>query len=290
MAKEQGTPAGEELPESACAIRGNVRMSATWSGKPASGASERDTLSEPVAAYAASLALTSLSETMASKLAVGEGLVTHLTSLVLVDEEGPVQEGVPVTRKVDLPTPRTAGDMTYDLAPPGNFMRRTMHVLEESVILPRLRPRPLTEATYDLAPPPSDMPESEKEKEHDRQAENLYLVIYWIDWKKEGSALGACNLNGLKPAIAASIGALANHKDILETAAEWGIESIRLAIALVAVWATEHSTGWSESTERHAGRVRRRLLKGVDSDAFDAYFRQFDPEADRGDVLGGGLV
>ena len=37
---------------------------------------------------------------MASKLAVGESLVTHLTSLVLVDEEGPVQEGLPVTRKV----------------------------------------------------------------------------------------------------------------------------------------------------------------------------------------------
>ena len=63
-------------------------MSATWSGKPAKAASERDTLSEGASAYAASLALTSLSEAMARKLAVGEGLVTHLTSLVLVDEEG----------------------------------------------------------------------------------------------------------------------------------------------------------------------------------------------------------
>ena len=64
MGKEQGTPAGEQLPESVCAIRGNVRMSATWSGKPATTASGRDTLSEPVAAYAANLALTSLSESM----------------------------------------------------------------------------------------------------------------------------------------------------------------------------------------------------------------------------------
>ena len=44
---------------------------ATWSGKPATAASGRDTLSEPVAAYAANLALTSLSESMARKLAVG---------------------------------------------------------------------------------------------------------------------------------------------------------------------------------------------------------------------------
>ena len=65
------------------------------------------------------MALTFLSEATARKLAVGEGLVTHLTSLVLVDQEGPVQEGLPVTRKVNLPTPRTAGPMKYALLSPG---------------------------------------------------------------------------------------------------------------------------------------------------------------------------
>ena len=134
MAQEQGTPAGGQLPESVCAIRGNVRMSAAWSGKPASGAMERDTLSEGVAAYAANLALPSLSEATARKLAVGESLVTHLTSLVLVDEEGPLQEGLPVTRKVDLPTPRTFKGMcvhtgimvAYAPDPSENFMRKTL--------------------------------------------------------------------------------------------------------------------------------------------------------------------
>ena len=106
-------------------------MSAAWSGKPASGAMERDTLSEGVAAYAANLALPSLSEATARKLAVGESLVTHLTSLVLVDEEGPLQEGLPVTRKVNLPTPRTAkgmaayGDMVaYAPDPSVQFLRK----------------------------------------------------------------------------------------------------------------------------------------------------------------------
>ena len=210
MAQEQGTPAGGQLPESVCAIRGNVRMSAAWSGKPTSGAMERDTLSEGVAAYAANLALPSLSEATARKLAVGESLVTHLTSLVLVDEEGPLQEGLPVTRKVDLPTPRTAGDVAYDIASPVMFARRIPHELD-SVMLPE-PPQPLTEASYDLAPPSPDLPEAEKEEQCYRQAENLYLVTYWIDWKKEDSALAACNLNGLEPAVAASIRALANHK------------------------------------------------------------------------------
>ena len=276
MAQEQETPAGGDLPESVCAIRGNVRMSVAWSGKPVKATMERDTLSEGVAAYAANLALPSLSEATARKLAVGEGLVTHLTSLVLVDEEGPLQEGLPVTRKVDLPTPRTAGDVAYDIASPVMFARRIPHELD-SVILPE-PPLPLTEASYDLAPPSLDLPEAEKEEQCYRQAENLYLVTYWIDWKKEGSALAACNLNGLEPAVAASIRALADHKGIRETAAKWGIDPVRLAIALVAAWVAEHNADWDESTERHAGRVRRSLLKGVDSDAFGGYFRQFDPE------------
>ena len=286
MAQEQETPAGGQFPESICAIRGNVRMSAAWSGEPAKAASERerDTLSEGVAAYAANLALPSLSEATARKLAVGESLVTHLTSLVLVDEEGPLQEGLPVTRKVNLPTPRTAGDvvasygdkMVYARIPSGKFLRRTLHELD-SVMLPE-PPQPLTEASYDLAPPSPDIPEEEKEEQCYRQAENLYLVTWWIDWKKEGSALAACNLNGLEPAVAASIRALADHKDIRETAAEWGIDPVGLAIALVAAWVAEHNAGWDESTEHHAGRVRRSLLKGVDSDAFGAYFRKFDPE------------
>ena len=278
MAQEQGTPAGGQLPESVCAIRGNVRMSAAWSGKPVKAASERDTLSEGVAAYAANLALPSLSEATARKLAVGESLVTHLTSLVLVDEEGPLQEGLPVTRKVNLPTPRTAGDVAYDIASPVMFARRIPHELD-SVILPE-PPLPLTEASYDLAPPSPDLPEAEKEEQCYRQAENLYLVTYWIDWKKEGSALAACNLSGLEPAVAASIRALADHKEIRETAAEWGIDPVRLAIALVAAWTVEHNADWDESTERHAGRVRRSLLKGVDSDAFGGYFKQFDPEGE----------
>ena len=266
-------------------------MSATWSGKPASGASGRDTLSEPVAAYAANLALTSLSEATARKLAVGEGLVTHLTSLVLVDEEGPVQEGLPTTRKVNLPTPRTAGDMKYALASPGvHYDMDPPNALLSLTLSPPSPPPPLTEATYDLAPPSPDMPESEKEEKRVLQAENMYLITSWINWKKEGRALGACKLSGLEPAVAASIRALADHKDILETAAKWGIESIRLAIALVAAWAMEHNADRSQSTERDADRVRRRLLRGVNSDAFGAYFKQFDPQEDRGDVLRGGLV
>ena len=220
MIEEQEICTGEQLPESVCAIRGNVRINTTWSGKPTTAASERDTLSEGVAAYAASLALTSLSEAAAGKLAVREGLITHLTSLVLVDEEGPLQDTLPMTRKVNLPTPRTASGMVYDLASRVKFMIRTPDVLEDMKLPPL--PRPLTEATYDLAPPSPDMPEAEKEEERDRQTSNLYLVTSSINWKKQGRALAGGNLSGLEPAVAASVQALVTHKDILEAAARMG--------------------------------------------------------------------
>src|SRR5262249_42294253 len=60
-----------------------------------------------VAALAASLALPTLATAEAAKLAEAEGLVTHLTSLVLVDESGATQESVPASRKVPLATPAT---------------------------------------------------------------------------------------------------------------------------------------------------------------------------------------
>ena len=144
-------------------------------------------------AYAANLALPSLSEATARKLAVGESLVTHLTSLVLVDEEGPLQEGLPVTRKVNLPTPRTASGMwrTILLAPNDvSFEKNTNRRIGLGDPLPANSPLPLDGSDpTTLAPPSSDIPEAEKEEQCYRQAENLYLVTYWIDWKKKGSAL-----------------------------------------------------------------------------------------------------
>jgi hypothetical protein len=60
-----------------------------------------------VTAVAASLPLPARTTEDAAVLAEREGLATHLTSLVLVDEAGDIQETVPATRKVHLPSPRT---------------------------------------------------------------------------------------------------------------------------------------------------------------------------------------
>jgi hypothetical protein len=68
---------------------------------------EGDITARGVAALAASLWLPTLTTGNAARLAEAEGLVTHLTSLVLVDENGATQESVPASRKIPLATPAT---------------------------------------------------------------------------------------------------------------------------------------------------------------------------------------
>lgn len=90
--------------------RAGMELVATWDAPSATAEKGKRTIeSRAVAALAASLMLPTLDAEAAAALAQAEGLVTHLTSLVLVDEAGVMQEGVPATRKVALPSPATAG-------------------------------------------------------------------------------------------------------------------------------------------------------------------------------------
>ena len=66
-------------------------------------------------AYGAYLALSGLDEAQGAALAAAEGIVSHLTSIVLVDEAGEAVEGLPEQRKVALPDWQDRG-LVYGLA------------------------------------------------------------------------------------------------------------------------------------------------------------------------------
>lgn len=85
-------------------IRGGVRLKVQWDLTPSAMAA-----CDSCGAYAASLALSALSETHAEALAVAHGLASHLTSLVIVDEDGPSQDGLPKMRKLALPEADSLG-------------------------------------------------------------------------------------------------------------------------------------------------------------------------------------
>jgi|SRR5665213_395545 len=94
------------MPQHISVCRAGMSITASW--QPADESSMETIEARAVAAFSASLALPALDVENAVQLAETEGLVTHLTSLVLVDEAATIQEGIPGTRKVPLPTPRTA--------------------------------------------------------------------------------------------------------------------------------------------------------------------------------------
>jgi hypothetical protein len=88
-------------PQRLSARRAGMTLTAEWREDKAS--MEGTAESSAVAALAASIALPALDKEKAARFAESEGLVTHLTSLVLVDEYGAIQEGIPATRGVHFP-------------------------------------------------------------------------------------------------------------------------------------------------------------------------------------------
>ena len=90
-------------PQDVSARRAGMTLTAKW--QEAEGLMEETVERRAVAALVASLALPAFDTESAARFAETEGLVTHLTSLVLVDESGTVQQGIPATRKVALPAP-----------------------------------------------------------------------------------------------------------------------------------------------------------------------------------------
>jgi hypothetical protein len=104
-APHQAAAPMEGSPQRVAVRRGGMTISARW--QPADTATGDALTLRAVAAMAASLALPAMATESAAQLAEAEGLVTHLTSLILIDEAATQEDAIPATRKVALPTPRT---------------------------------------------------------------------------------------------------------------------------------------------------------------------------------------
>ena len=90
-------------PQSVALRRGGLDLTAHWQA----AVEEVDAADPAVAAMASAMAMGGMNEARAAAFAEAEGLVTHLTSLVLVDDVGESQEGLPAMRKIALETPAT---------------------------------------------------------------------------------------------------------------------------------------------------------------------------------------
>jgi hypothetical protein len=105
-------------------VRAGMRITAAWAEQANGRAVRASLFSRAVAAMAARLLMPILADEQAGALAEAEGLVSHLTRLVLIDEAGAQQNTLPVTRKIPLATSATAAMYALSTANSEGQLRR----------------------------------------------------------------------------------------------------------------------------------------------------------------------
>lgn len=236
---EQPGPVGALL-DRVRAVRGNAVLEAEW--RPVTEQVLDGPRNRSVAAMAASLALPVLGKEQAAALAEAEGLVTHLTSLVLVDEAGEVQEGIPANRKVALPSPAAART--------GVALRcRSASVPDMTSYSMQARRSPAREQFYKARQPVV------RQFDFDDSAPPLSdpgLRIVRIDWDNSPNQLIVGDLSALHPQDASVIGSEAERPEVIAFAELIGIDPIVLVVAALAQS--------QSSSNRSAARVAKAIL------------------------------
>lgn len=237
------------------ACRRGARITAVWGDRTGAPA---DAEARAVAAFAASLAIPAMEEQDAAGLAEAEGLVCHLTSLVLVDEAAGVQEGIPATRKVALSTPRTAvararamPGAAYSLAMPDTgrvSMARTAHAAGAGFnLVGKIR---------------SLVPQRNEPAAPARMASiDLTRAAGRIDWDGRPDLLRQGDLSGLDADVADLIRAAATLPAIWAFASQHAIDPIAAVLGLLARREATNS--------RSAARLARAILGNASPDLAD---------------------
>jgi hypothetical protein len=237
---------------------------------------EATELARAVGALAASLKLPTLSEPEAARLAEREGLVTHLTSLVLVDEAGATQEDLPVLRKVALPTSAVMASIAPCAIPDAEFpvfaelpqlsdklapvsVRRALRAPSPAHWVPDdglEAPESAASERQGLpASAPSPRPSSWNllSRLSARPRVDLPEWLQGIDWSALGGELAAGEIKSLPRASANALVALSDTPWVLEKALALDVAPLLIAILAAALVAETYG-------DRGATRVARRIL------------------------------
>jgi hypothetical protein len=234
----------EGKPMQVMALRRGARVIATWDeqrwGEPGEQAVTAE--ARQIGATAAMLAIPLMQEGEAKALAESEGVVCHLTSLVLVDEAGVRHEGLPAVRKVALAAPAMARAM---VAMPVGMLDRSAApaaapAASRSTGRAGVLRRYLTGGT----------------------SAGLHGMIAQIDWDDDPDALCRGDLASLPQDVVAAIERAARLPAVVALATSLGRTAGVVVIALMAKAAG--------ATSRSAQRIARTLLAGADQSAVAA--------------------
>jgi len=249
----------QDRPRALEVFRRGARIVATWGTK---GEGHPSAAARQIGATAAMLAIPCMSEAVAAKFAEAEGIVCHLTSLVLVDESGERQQELPARRKIELSTPRVVAAASVGLAYARPSTPRALARWNEMEMRKRAeseamyaRSRPLG-SRHDGAPlartaasPPQPAPGAD-----------LRRLAGRIDWDADPDALRHGDLAGLPPGVAAAIAHAAQAPEIVALARKLALDPVIVLIGLMARAARGQSRSAGRLADALIGRIAGREL------------------------------
>ena len=165
-------------------LRAGMQITAAWAKQTNGTAGKASLFSHAVAAIAARLLMPSLADEKAAALAEAEGLVSHLTSLVLIDEASVQQNTLPVTRKIPLATPAIAA--MYALSDPMPRRSLRLRALVPDFDAAELFPE-ASDLSFDLAPAPN-------KESADASRDRFDELAAKIDWSNAGTQIGRAHV------------------------------------------------------------------------------------------------
>ena len=251
------------------ASRDGLSIEAVWED----GEAEEGPISGAVRALAAALALPRLDAARAVDLAVAAGLVGPLTSLVLVDEAGEVQDGLPVTRKVALPSPAAFARFSAAAPRAASPADIPMAAPARSAPLPMPEAAPMAGSRRGGSLPSWLRPRFAGWPRRREEAPAATGPLVWPAigaeiWDGCCDRLGRGDATGLPAHLVRALEALAEDPRVAAAARGLGLSPIALVLGLLA--------RRDAARVRSAARVARALLSGApESDVAEAAGRLF---------------
>lgn len=213
--------------------------------KTASASKTRSTVERAVAALFASLSFPHLSEADATELAQEESLVSHLTSLVLVDEEGAVAEGIPTRRRVPLED---------------SLLSYSSASIDSAAFLARSSRSPNSQhQIFACVSPPQGfdgVSQHSSEPHTSDLSQRLDALAVGIDWNIHANDLIAGLLDRLDEETIRELEEFSQEQIIRDLALQIFVDPLRAALILIAQR--------SSLVSRPAMRALKALSKGVD--------------------------
>ena len=276
-------PTVRNLPDEIMLLHNNVEIRANWTRDKCGEKSSE--ISKAATAVAASLVVNCATPAVAAKYAVSEGIVSHLTSLVLVDEVGDTQSELPTMRKIALPKTSSANAMHMFAAYGSSAMYESASLRADSSSYSALsdsaeflRSSSPTRGRSDRrvlkslsVPKPSARPDR-------------LQVVRLIDWGDNPEGLIHGDFSGLHPEVRRLVKELSGEGQLRRLSEQYEMPLEIVAIALLANFASDENPRarrvWSAIFKRLREDLKNRIWHDF-MEPLEAFFGEADDRLTR---------